>query len=295
MNHPRLQNFNTTCVLLFSSLIMIGLLVHGTVEVVHAASGTFALTGSLNTARYDHPATLLASGEVLVAGGTDMNANPLASAELYNASSGTWSITGGMTASRGQGFTATLLRNGEVLVAGGYDNGSCLNSAELYNRSTGRWTSTGSMNQPRCSHSATLLPNGNVLVAGGNNSAGNTGTSAELYNPSTGEWRATGSLNTARENGAATLMADGEVLLAGGINFENGVETFLTAAELYNPSCFLYTISTNSWSVTGSLNHPRIDHTSTLLLNGKVLIAGGLDRGLGTGITILGSSELYTP
>ena len=52
MNHPRLQNFNTSCALLFSSLIMIGLLVHGPVEVVFAASGVFALSGSLHTARY---------------------------------------------------------------------------------------------------------------------------------------------------------------------------------------------------------------------------------------------------
>ena len=45
-------------------------------------SGTFTLTGSLNTARYDHTATLLQNGEVLVTGGTDVNTNPLASAEL---------------------------------------------------------------------------------------------------------------------------------------------------------------------------------------------------------------------
>ena len=34
-----------------------------------AQSGTFTLTGSLNTARRDHTATLLQNGEVLVAGG----------------------------------------------------------------------------------------------------------------------------------------------------------------------------------------------------------------------------------
>lgn len=71
------QSFKTTRVLLLSRLIMIGLLVHGTVEVVHAASGTFALTGSLNTARYDHTATLLPNGQVLVTGGTDVNTKAL--------------------------------------------------------------------------------------------------------------------------------------------------------------------------------------------------------------------------
>jgi hypothetical protein len=42
------------------------------------------------------------------------------------------------------------------------------------------------------------------------------------------------------------------------------------------------------------MHTPRIDHTSTLLLNRKVLVAGGLERGFG-GITILSSAELYTP
>lgn len=127
-----------------------GLLVLCTVQMVAATRGTFAFTGSLNTARYFHTATLLPNGKVLVAGGTDVNDNPLASAELYNPSTGAWSFTGSMAAGRGQAFTATLLPNGQVLVAGGYNNGVCLDAAELYNPSTGLWTSTGSMNQPRC-------------------------------------------------------------------------------------------------------------------------------------------------
>jgi hypothetical protein len=344
--------------------------------------GTFAPTESLHTARYFHTATLLPSGEVLVAGGNDVNGSPLASAELYNPAKGAWSVTGSMATGRGEGSTATLLPNGKVLVVGGTDiNGFCLDAAELYNPSTGRWTSTGSMNQPRCHHTATLLSNGNLLVAGGTTSYESATTSAELYNPTTGEWLTTGSLHAARQNGAATLLANGPVLLAGGINFNHGIESILTTTELYNPSsgvwsvtgsmisgivnpastllgsndvlianaaqlynpasaswtgtgplprtagnplratllpngnvlasgtvctysgcghvpsaaCFLYTTSTNSWSVTGSMNQPRIDHTSTLLLNGKVLVAGGLDRTLSAGFKILSSAELYTP
>jgi hypothetical protein len=50
------------------------------------ASGTWTATGSLNTARYFHTATLLPNGMVLVAGGTD-GVNALASAELYDPAS----------------------------------------------------------------------------------------------------------------------------------------------------------------------------------------------------------------
>src|SRR5262245_24522918 len=32
-----------------------------------------------------------------------------------------------------------------------------------------------------------------------------------------------------------------------------------------------------NWSVTGSLNKARVGHTATLLRNGKVLVAGGIE------------------
>lgn len=262
-----IERFRITRTLALSSFLIAGLLITGATKL-SATSGTFAFTGSLNTPRYDHTATLLMSGEVLVTGRTDVNDNPLASSELYNPATGTWSATGSMAASRGQGFSATLLPNGEVLVVGGYYNGTCLATAELYNSSTGQWTAAGSMTQPRCFHSATLLPSGDVLVAGGTNFAGTAGTSAELYNPSTGKWQTTGNLNTSRENGAATLLANGEVLLAGGENFVNGVETILTTAELYNPS-------SGVWSATGSMVTGVVLLASALLGNNDVLIANG--------------------
>jgi hypothetical protein len=45
-------------------------------------TGSFTLTGSLNTARYQHTATLLNNGMVLIAGGIG-SSGILASAELY--------------------------------------------------------------------------------------------------------------------------------------------------------------------------------------------------------------------
>lgn len=86
----------------------------------------------------------------------------------------------------------------------------------------------------------------------------------------------------------ATLLPNGDVLASW------TVCTYSGRGHVPTITCFLYTTPTNSWSVAGTMHTPRIDHTSTLFLNGKVLVARGLERGFG-GITILSSAELYTP
>jgi Galactose oxidase, central domain len=96
----------------------------------------FVLTGSLNTARIQHTATLLNNGTVLMAGGQTNGGAVLASAELYNPATGTFALTGGLNTARSLA-TATLLNDGMVLVAGGSDApGSPVASAELYEPST---------------------------------------------------------------------------------------------------------------------------------------------------------------
>ena len=252
-------------------------------ELYNPATGTFTTTGSLNTARYGQSATLLNTGKVLIAGG----ASGVASTELYDPSTGTFSVSASQSCACGA--EPTLLANGMVLFSGGFNGSTAIATAELYNPSTRTFSSTGSLNVARAGPSSTLLPNGKVLVAGG---VYYTGTppynlvphflaSAELYDPSTGTFTLTGSLHTARSSNTATVLGNGNVLIAAGQN--NGPNAgYLASAELYNPS-------TGKFTVTGSLNTPRILHTAHLLASGEVLIVAGNHFGS------LASTELYNP
>jgi hypothetical protein len=102
-----------------------------------AAPGQWEFTGSLNTGRVFHTATLLPNEKVLVAGGSDGSVE-LATAELYDPAIGTWSTTGSMNVAR-QWHSATLLPNGLVLVAGGLSADE-KPSAELYDPGSGTWS-----------------------------------------------------------------------------------------------------------------------------------------------------------
>jgi large repetitive protein len=256
-----------------------------------SATGVLSFTGNMTASRGGHTATLLANGNVLIAGGADQDptGTGLASAELYDPSTGTFTPTGSMAVGRFL-HTATLLQNGKVLIVGGVPTSASdpVATAEVYDPATGTFTMTGAMATAREQHTATLLGDGRVLIVGGTTSPPaplasawlTTGTvdlhptaTVEVYDPSTGSFSVTGSMAEARTFHTATLLASGKVLVAGG-----GDEN--STAEVYDPA-------TGSFSITGGMEIGRSGHTATLLSNGSVLVVGG---GIFSG---LASAELY--
>jgi hypothetical protein len=251
-----------------------------TAELYDPTGATSTATGSMQTARYGHTATILSNGNVLVIGGADATGTALASAEIFDPTKGTFTATGSMQSAR-RGHTATLLANGNVLVTGGIDaNSTHLASAELFDPNKGTFTTAvGVMTVTRVSHTATLLNGtpGKVLLAGGVDDSGNTRNTVELFDPTDASFSATTNMITAHSGHTATLLTDGTVLLAGGVD---GSGNPLVATELFNPGA-------GAFASTGDLVTPRERHTATLLNDGRVLATGGFDT------AALKSAELY--
>jgi hypothetical protein len=257
-----------------------------TLSGLPACGSGWSTLASLITARYNHTATLLLSGKVLVTGGASTT-GVLASAELYDPLTNTWTGAGTLAAAR-QNHTATLLNSGKVLIAGGNNGSTYPTSAELYDPATNSWSSAGPLTAGRYNHTATFLPSsGKVLVVGGINTS--YLSSAELYDPTTNAWTSAGSMATPRYSHTATYMsATSKVLITGG-NYGGQ----LSSAEQYNPA-------TNTWTSAAGMGTARQDHTAIQLPSGKVLITGGYytywyDDETGNVTEYLASTQTYDP
>jgi galactose oxidase-like protein/Kelch motif protein len=158
-----------------------------------------------------------------------------------------------------------------------------VSSVEIYDPATNAWSPRAPMTAPRFFHTATVLGSGQVLVAGG--SCAFVGfcfgalNSAEVFNPTTNAWTPTSPMVNFVQGHAATLLRYGQVLVTG------RSEAF-GANSVYDPA-------TNQWTGIGrprldALPPLRLEHTATLLRNGRIFVVGGRERDFnGVSSTIL--------
>jgi Galactose oxidase, central domain len=234
-------------------------------ELFDPSTGSFSLTGSMTTRRWNHTATLLQDGRVLIAGGhhygitSGFESTLLSSAELYDPLTGTFSPTGDMIEAQ-MSHRATLLSNGKVLIYGGYGRG--ISSAELYDPAVGMFSK---VDIASAFSEAAPLFDGTILIVGDFYRS-----SAILYDPITNTAESLGSLaRPSHLSGhTATLLPTGKVLIAGGDGSDTYDELPLAHAELYDPD-------TRTFQTTSSLVFPTEYHRAVPLPGGAVLITGG--------------------
>jgi hypothetical protein len=151
-----------------------------TAELFDPTAESFTATGTMETARARHTATLISSGKVLVTGGIDGFGFALPSAEMFDSASGVFTPMASSMETARESHTATLRKDGTVLFAGGatlvlaFCGNNCstlapvsLSQCELFDPATKTFTATRDLGTARFLHTATLLSNGSVLVTGG--------------------------------------------------------------------------------------------------------------------------------
>ena len=133
------------------------------------------------------------------------------------------------------------------------------------------------INQGRQGHTLTTLADGTVLIAGGEQLTNNESTlvrATEIYEPASGTFTQGPDLPEGRAYHTATLLQTGRVLLCGGEGVENNRAASLRSCQLYDPDSKTFLNSPPSMAIG------RMDHTATLLADGRVAITGG--RGIPT-------------
>ena len=294
------------------------------VEIYDPVSNTYQSTGSLNVPRHGHSATLLLDGRVLVVGGY-ANYQYLDGAEIYNPANGTWTATQPLF-SHGVDHSAILLKDGRVLVVGGSmggdpgpdDRAEIFNSVGntwsaaayhegiatgfgsvllsdgrvlftsgrntdtyIYNPINDTWQPGGAISIRRTYPETVLLKDGRVMVSGGD-ATNNNRSMVDIYNPTANTWSQAASLHQGRLGHTATALPDGRVMVAGGFKEWDSWQNpgnYINSVEIYNPA-------TDHWEDGPALNSSRAFHTSTLLQDGRLFVAGGRTS------AFLNSSEL---
>jgi hypothetical protein len=233
----------------------------------------------LNFGRWYPTATVLPNGMTMASSGADENHIFIKPVEIWDGSS--WRV---VDVPNGWGYYPRLFvaPNGKIFYAGEWD------LTRWFDPSTGKFQVIGNRSVfDRTYGGAVMYEPGKIIYAGGGDPPTN---SVELIdiNQATPTWRTGRPMAFTRHLLNATILADGQVLITGGTSGPGLVNEAQAVkfAELWNPA-------TEQWSTLAPQVHPRIYHSTAVLLpDARVLTAGG---GEAIGLTQQTNAEIFSP
>ncbi len=209
---------------------------------------------------------------------------PHATSELYDPETNTWTSLGLLKAGRTK-MGWGLLADGRMIVVGGENlNGTSstsvkeIDTSEIYDPTLDGWLSGPKLGARRTSPAVAAIQGGTkVLVAGGYGGAAISSTAldtVEILDVASGTSTTLATkMSTVRRDFAATTLLDGRVLFVGGDVATSTISVApTTLVDVFTPGAGATVAAITS---TANLLEPRVQHATTLLADGSVLVTGG--------------------
>jgi hypothetical protein len=254
--------------------------------------GSFDEGPYMNESRYDHTATLLDDGNVLIAGGKSPSKYTMSrTAELYLTQQNQFIVIPGLNIARR--FCATVkLENGKVLFFGGDAEVSthplkneATDTIEEYDPATRTFKIIGKLLDKRWRCCAVTLDDGRIFIYGGAAFDSKGQWHCELYDPKTNTSTYTAKMHYREFQDGYVLakLADGRVFIKVGAFFSPGEVQEHLKKHIYNAkpkpnqlgAIELYDPKTDTFEVKYVLREPRRESCLIALPDNKILLLGG--------------------
>ena len=259
-------------------------------------------TAPMNVARAFHTSTLLNSGKVLIAGGSNVGTS-INDCEIYDPDSNNWIVTDSLNNARND-HNAILLPDGNVLVAGGYYSDyvtfyNAVSVCEIFNSQSYSWQNTGVLIEHFDNPSLKLI-NDSLVVAV--QYVYEEGLLPQIYNVNTKQWSLLPKGGIQSMFTRAELMEDSLLVVIGNHGkceiFNFGTQSWITAdsTDFDRDASFcisklneryilvtgggtsrtdIFDVKTRSWLRGADMPQAKSISTATVLKDGSVLVVGG--------------------
>lgn len=237
--------------------------------------------------RYQHAVVCLSNDHVIAIGGQNGSVS-ITTVEEYDPVAVSWTTLAPLPFARQQ-FGCVVTETDDVYVTGGYNSnlaGASAYSNTIFRLRAGAWTTLTAFTTARfdhaCGYDGTDPLQPKIVVAGGVDNTGFEHITVERYLINSDAWTVIDPLSIGRRTmGVVTDAAIGVTYLIGG-----------QAAAAYTDLTEAIDITAGTNQILDSMMAPRTGMAVTIDLQGRPIVAGGLNS---IGIGYLDTSERYDP